>query len=79
MIIYSGRQFPQWQGDALVGGLSGEALVHVDIDGDNAREAGRYPMGERVRDVVQAADGSIYLLQDEDDGVGGRLLHLTPR
>ena len=79
MIIYTGEMFPQWRGDALIAGLSGEALVHVDIDGDNAREAGRFPMGERIRDVVQAEDGSIYLLQDEDDGVGGRLLHLTPR
>ena len=41
MIIYSGRLFPQWRGDALIGGLSGEALVRVDIDGTNAREAER--------------------------------------
>ncbi len=45
MIVYSGSMFPQWQGDALVGGLSGEALVHVDIDGANAREAHRYGDG----------------------------------
>ncbi len=78
MIIYSGNLFPEWRGDALIGGLSGEALVRVDIDGDNAREAGRWPMGERIREVEQAPDGSIYLIEDEDEGSGGRLLRLTP-
>ena len=77
MIVYTGEMFPQWRSDALIAGLSSEALIHVDIDGDNAREAERFPMGERIRDVVQAADGSIYLLQDEDEGTGGQLLHLT--
>lgn len=79
MIIYTGSMFPQWQGNALIAGLSSEALIHVEIDGENAREATRYPMGQRIRDVIQAADGSLYLLEDEDDGEGGRLLHLTAR
>ncbi|WP_129794250.1 PQQ-dependent sugar dehydrogenase [Sphingosinicella sp. CPCC 101087] len=75
MIIYTGELFPQWRGDALVAGLSSEALVHVDLQGDSAREANRWPMGRRIREVEQAPDGSIYLLEDGD---GGRLLHLTP-
>jgi glucose/arabinose dehydrogenase len=74
MIIYSGDMFPQWRGDALIAGLSGQALLRVDIDGDSAREANRWPMEERIREVEQAPDGSIYLLQD---GEAGRLLHLT--
>jgi glucose/arabinose dehydrogenase len=74
-IIYTGDMFPQWRGDALLAGLSSEALVHVDIEGDSAREANRWPMGRRIREVEQAPDGSIYLLEDGD---GGRLLHLTP-
>ena len=78
MIVYSGDQFPGWRGDALIAGLSGEALVHVDLDGTNAREAARYAMEQRIREVEQAPDGSIYLLEDEDEGTGGRLLRLTP-
>jgi aldose sugar dehydrogenase len=74
-IIYSGTLFPGWRGDALVGGLSGEALVRVDIEGDNAREAERWDMGERIREVEQAPDGSVWLLED---GESGRLLRLTP-
>jgi glucose/arabinose dehydrogenase len=78
MIIYTGSLFPQWQGDALVGGLSGEALVHVDIDGTNAREAHRYAMEHRIREVEQHPDGSIYLLEDQNEDGGGRLLRLVP-
>ncbi|WP_114954460.1 PQQ-dependent sugar dehydrogenase [Sphingosinicella terrae] len=78
MIVYTGDLFPQWRGDALVPGLSSEALIHVDLDGDAAREAGRWPMGARIREVEQAPDGSLYLLEDSREGRGGRLLHLTP-
>jgi glucose/arabinose dehydrogenase len=76
MIFYSGDQFPQWQGSALIAGLASSALIRVEIDGDNAREAARYVMGNRIREVEQAPDGSLWVLEDRD---GGRLLKLTPR
>ncbi len=74
-MIYTGALFPQWRGDAFVGGLSGEALVRIDLDGTNARLADTWPMGHRIREVEQAPDGSIWLLEDGD---GGRLLRLSP-
>jgi aldose sugar dehydrogenase len=77
-IIYSGNAFPNWQGDGFIGGLSSKALVRVEFDGTNAREAERYDMGERVREVEQGPDGAIWLLEDERSGSGGRLLKLTP-
>jgi glucose/arabinose dehydrogenase len=79
MIIYTGTLFPGWRGDALAGGLSGQALVHIDLNGAAAREAGRWDMGQRIREVEQAPDGSVYLLEDQQGGSGGRLLRLTPR
>ena len=78
LIFYTGSMFPQWRGSALIGGLSGQALVRVTIDGNTAREAERFPMGQRIREVEQHPDGSIYLLEDERNGSGGRLLRLTP-
>lgn len=78
MIFYSGDMFPDWRGSALIGGLSGQALVRVTFDGTNAREAERFPMNARIREVEQAPDGAIYLLEDERNGSGGRLLRLTP-
>ena len=76
LMIYSGTLFPDWQGDAFIGGLSSQALVRVAFDGDNAREAARYDMGQRIRAVKQGPDGAIWLLED---GKGGRLLELKPR
>ena len=77
LMIYTGDLFPQWKGDALIGALSGEALIRVDIDGDKARKADQWPMGARIRAVDQGPRGEIYLLEDGDSG--GRLLRLTPK
>jgi glucose/arabinose dehydrogenase len=75
MIFYSGSAFPGWRGDVLVAGLSSKALIRVDVDGTSAREAERWDMGERIREVEQGPDGSVYILED---GGSGRLLKLTP-
>lgn len=79
LMFYSGQAFPQWQGDAFIGGLSSKALVRVEIDGENAKEAQRFDMGQRIREVEQGPDGALWLLEDEDEGSGGRLLKLTPK
>ena len=36
LMIYSGSMFPQWRGDAFIGGLSSMALVRVDLNGTAA-------------------------------------------
>ncbi|MBL8297999.1 MAG: PQQ-dependent sugar dehydrogenase [Rhodanobacteraceae bacterium] len=75
-IIYSGKQFADWTGDGLIAGLSSKALVRVEFSGSTAKEAARYDMGERIREIEQGPDGSLWLLED---GSAGRLLQLTPR
>ncbi|MFN3387294.1 MAG: PQQ-dependent sugar dehydrogenase [Allosphingosinicella sp.] len=79
LMIYSGSLFPNWRGDAFLGGLSGQALVRVEMDGNNAREAQRWDMNARIREVEQGPDGAIWVLEDERGGSGGRLLRLTPK
>ena len=74
-VFYSGKLWPQWRGQALIAGLKTQAIVRVSIAGESAREEARYPMGHRMREIVEAPDGSLYALED---GPGGRLLHLTP-
>ena len=44
--------------------------------GDNAREAERYDMGARIREVEQGPDGAVWVLED---GKNGKLLKLTPK
>ena len=78
LIVYSGDKFPEWGGEVLMGGLSGQAVLRIDLDGTSAKVADRWDMGQRIREVEQGPDGSIYLLEDEDEGSGGRLLKLTP-
>ena len=75
LMIYSGDAFPDWTGDAFIGALSGQALIRVDLDGGNATKADQWDMGQRIRDVAQGPDGSIWLVEDAP---GGRLLQLTP-
>lgn len=75
LLIYSGRRYPGWAGNAFIGGLSSKALVRVELDGDRAREAARYDMGQRIRAVEQAPDGLLWLLEDGKDA---RLLELRP-
>ncbi|WP_076068222.1 PQQ-dependent sugar dehydrogenase [Sphingomonas montana] len=76
LMIYSGTLFPAWRGNAFIGGLSSKALVRVALNGTTAREAARYDMGARIREVEQGQDGAVYVLED---GSGGRLLRLTPK
>jgi glucose/arabinose dehydrogenase len=78
LMIYSGRQFPQWRGDAFIGGLSSKALVRVDLNGTNAAKGDQWDMGARIREVDQGPDGAIYVLEDGGRGSEGRLLRLTP-
>jgi glucose/arabinose dehydrogenase len=75
LVIYTGNLFPQWKGDALFGALSGKALIHVRIRGDQASKADQWDMGRRIREVEQGPQGEVYLLED---GPGARLLKLTP-
>ncbi|MCK0538089.1 PQQ-dependent sugar dehydrogenase [Alcanivorax quisquiliarum] len=77
-IIYDGDQFPDWHGSGFIGGMSSMALVRVEFDGENAREAERFEMQRRIREVEQGPEGAIWLLEDGTRGGGSALLKLTP-
>jgi glucose/arabinose dehydrogenase len=78
LLFYTGTRFPQWRGSAFVGGLANKQLVRLEMDGTRVVREERLLEGvvnERVRDVEQGPDGSIYLLTDE---INGRLLRVEP-
>lgn len=77
MAFVSGSQFPNWQGDLLVGALRGQMLVRLSIDGEKVQREERLLQGRvgRIRDVRLGPDGLIYLLTDEPSGA---LLRLEP-
>ena len=77
MAFYTGNMFPDWKGNILIGSLTPGGLARLEMkDGKVAREE-RYlgDLRERIRDVRQAPDGSLYLLTDARDG---RILRATP-
>ena len=76
LTFYYGSLFPAWQGSAFTGGLASQALVRIAFNGASAREAERWDMDARIRDVVAGPDGALWVLED---GKGGRLLRLTPK
>jgi glucose/arabinose dehydrogenase len=77
-IIYSGKAFPQWQGQALVGGMNPNVLVRVAFDGEKAREVSRTPMEHRIREIEQGPDGAVWVLEDGKEEGASRLLKLVP-
>ncbi|PWR23074.1 PQQ-dependent sugar dehydrogenase [Zavarzinia compransoris] len=76
LVFYDGDMFPGWRGSALIGGLSGMALVRLELDGARVTGEARYLRDEaRIRDVAVAPDGAVMILTDSDDGA---LIRLTP-
>jgi glucose/arabinose dehydrogenase len=76
MAFVSGSQFPQWQGNLLVGALRGQMLVRLTLDGEKVLGEERLLQGRsRLRDVRVGPDGFVYLLTDEAQG---SLLRLEP-
>jgi glucose/arabinose dehydrogenase len=76
LVFYDGDLFPDWQGDALIGGLAAEALVRLDLEENRVVGEARYLQGEaRIRDVDVADDGAVMILTDAEDGA---LIRLTP-
>ena len=77
MAFVSGSQFPQWQGNLLVGALRGQMLVRLTLDGEKVLNEERLLQGRlgRIRDVRMGPDGIVYLLTGEAQG---SLLRLEP-
>ncbi|WP_349369297.1 PQQ-dependent sugar dehydrogenase [Salinarimonas sp.] len=72
--FYTGDLFPAFAGDLLIGGLTAQGIVRVDVAGE-PREVGRLALGVRTRDVVQGPQGAIFVLTDQPEG---EILRLTP-
>jgi glucose/arabinose dehydrogenase len=77
MAFVNGTQFPQWNGDLLVGALRGQMLVRLALDGEKVLREERLLQGRvgRIRDVRMGPDGFVYLLTDDSQGA---LLRLEP-
>jgi glucose/arabinose dehydrogenase len=75
MLFYTGALFPEWQGNLFVGAMAGQHLVRLVLKGERvvAEERLLTDLKQRIREVRQASDGSMYVL------AGASLLRLTPK
>lgn len=64
LMIYQGDMFPEWRGNMFVGSLKFDYIARLDVSGTSAREVEQISTDEtqRVRDIVEAADGSIWFI-----------------
>ena len=75
LLFYTGTRFADWKGNALIGGLSSEALIRLTLKGNGVAEEERIALRRRIRDVIQDPDGSVLVVTDYKEG---ELLRLTP-
>ncbi len=77
LAFYTGDLFPGWKGNAFVGGLAGQHIERLVLDGDKVVAAEKLLVDreKRIRDIRQGPDGALWVLTDEDDG---EILRITP-
>ena len=84
LAFYTGRHFPEWQGDLFVGALmvgrvggTGhlERIVFNSRGEEIRREWLLTELKQRIRDVRQGPDGYLYVLTEEENGA---LLRIEP-
>ena len=75
--VTTDRYGSAWRGSLLVGALRGQHLARLTLDGAKVLREERLltDLRQRIRDVRQAPDGTLYLLTDQRDG---QLLRLVP-
>ena len=79
LLFYTGDKFPQWKNSLFVGGMNGEVLSRLTMDGKRVMSEEKLVqrMG-RIRDVRQGPDGYIYLAIDHRGGNKTPILRLEP-
>ena len=77
MVVYTGDLFAGWKNNILIGSLTPGLLVRLVMKDGKVAQEERYlgDLRERIRDVRQAPDGSLYLLTDARNG---QVLRVTP-
>ncbi len=79
LMIYTGDRFPQWRGNLFTGGLVGQQLARLTLQGQRVvNEETLVPQMGRIRDVRQGPDGFIYLVTEDRDGKPTPVLRMEP-
>lgn len=70
LMVYQGDMFPQWQGNLFAGALVDKEVRRLELNDDKVTNEQPLfnELGERIRDIREAPDGSIYILTDGPSG-----------
>ncbi|MBY8975715.1 PQQ-dependent sugar dehydrogenase [Rhodobacteraceae bacterium NNCM2] len=76
LMIYSGRIWPEWEGDLFIGSLKHDLIARLDRDGDKVQGEEHLfkDAFTRIRDIREGPDGAIWFLAEGDDA----LYRITP-
>ena len=74
MMIYSGKLWPQWRGNAFVGSLKFDYISRLDGAPMHEVERIEGAQTQRVRDIAEAPDGSIWFISEGH----GAIYRLSP-
>lgn len=76
--FYTGRLFPDWNGNLFVAELVGRTLARLVMNGERvvAEERLLTELNSRIRGVNEGPDGALYVMTD---GLDGKILRLVPK
>jgi glucose/arabinose dehydrogenase len=79
LMFYTGDRFPEWKGNLFAGGMAGEQIARLTLDGQGVlrEETILQGMG-RVRDIRQGPDGLIYVAIEDREGAPTSVVRLEP-
>lgn len=77
MSFYSGDLIPEWKNNLFVAALAGQHVARLIIAGDKVMGEERLLLdqNQRIRDVKQGPDGSLWVITDDPSG---RLIRVGP-
>jgi glucose/arabinose dehydrogenase len=79
LMVYTGDKFPQWRGNLFIGGMAGQQLSRLTLNGPRIiNEETLVQQRGRIRDIRQGPDGYIYLVTDDRDGKPTPVLRVEP-
>jgi glucose/arabinose dehydrogenase len=79
LMIYTGNKFPEWRGNLFMGGMVGQQLARLTVQGQRVvSEETLVPRMGRIRDVRESPDGLIYLITDDRDGKPTPIFRMEP-
>ena len=78
LTFYTGTEFPDWQGNLLVSGLSRGSLWRFTVEDKRVKHAEELFVDDRVRSrkIIQSPGGKLYILTDEDNG---KIIRIQPK